>query len=51
MHLSKIILSIFYGLTTGYVYTGYKYYGTINPYKQTYERLIQHSEDKYNRYN
>ena len=38
------------GIAIGYLYGGYKYYGTINPYKQTKSQLIKHRRKIFDKY-
>jgi len=47
MSFRQLIVSICGGVLTGWLYSGYRYYGTIKPSKQTYERLVEHAKNCY----
>ena len=47
MYFKYLFVSIFGGISIGWLYSGYRYYGTINPSKQTHERLIEHTKTRY----
>lgn len=38
--------AIVIGVTVGWVYAGYRFYGTIDPRDQTDERLRDHAKNK-----
>ena len=47
-HLKELIITVSVGVLLGYSYGGYRYYGTIDPRKHTYEQLINHTTKKRN---
>lgn len=44
MLIFKLLITAFSGVTVGWVYSGYKFYGTIDPRKQTYDNLLKNKE-------